>query len=445
MVTTFIPMLGFFIYLLLGFEGRKYKSFKTKAASDEAVYSDFYTKKDDIIYKQISYLKSKQKLFKLCGGFWRAAVLNIISADAPLSSLYGLKIYSEGKEKFSALFEDIKRAENIILIEYYIIRSDELGFALKELLIKKASEGVKIYLLYDGMGCIGCKKGFFDFGEYKNIYSAVFLPPKFIRINYRCHRKICIIDYKKAYIGGFNIGVEYMGISKKFSSWRDCHISFFGSAVADLALRFICDFNFFSEKKLSVDDINNTAKQNNSSPVQIISGGADCKRDNILNCFFRLISAAEESILIQTPYFVPDESIIEALKTAALSGVRVKIMIPSKPDHPFVYWASLSYIGELLETGAECYGYDGGFLHSKLIICDEFAVSVGTANLDIRSLKLNFETCAVIYDKQYAKGFVEAFNSSLAKCKKITAEDYKKRSPFAKVKESVARLISPML
>lgn len=445
MVTAFMPPFGFLIYLVFGFEGRKYRIFKSKSISDENFYSDFYSNKNTIIYKQLSYIESKEKINAVCGYYSNLAVLNIISADSPLSMLWNLKIYSDGKEKFTSLFKDIEAAKNTILIEYYIIRQDDLGTALKNLLIKKSQQGVNVYLLYDGMGNILNKSEFLDFEKYENIYTSVFLPPKFIRINYRCHRKICIIDNKKAYIGGFNVGMEYMGLSKKFGNWRDCHISFEGNAVVDLSLRFISDFNFFSLKKLSSKNINYIKSEINSIPVQIVSGGPDCRCDNLLNSFFKLISTARKSIYIQTPYFVPDDSILEALKTAALSGISVKIMIPAKPDHPFVYWASLSYLGELLSSGVECYGYTKGFLHSKLIVCDEFVTSIGTANLDIRSLKLNFETSAIIYDRDTSKKFAEIFNKDLYSCEKITFEKYTNRSAVSKIKESLSRLISPML
>lgn len=445
LITAFLPPFGFLIYLVFGFEGRKYKIFISKSVSDEQFYSEFYSNKKSLIYKQLSYLDSKEKITAKCGDYASLAILNMISADSPLSFFHDLNIYSNGKEKFNALFKDITTAKNVILLEYYIIRQDFLGESLKSLLIKKAKEGVKIYLLYDGMGNLMNDSDYLEFENCKNIYTCVFLPPRFIRINYRCHRKICVIDYEKAYIGGFNIGIEYMGLSKKFGEWRDCHVSFYGTAVIDLALRFIADFNFFSNQKIFTETLKYVEPDLFSTPIQIVSGGPDCRCDNILNCFFKLISSAKTSIYIQTPYFVPDDSILEALKTAALSGIDVKIMIPAKPDHPFVYWASLSYLGELLNSGVKCYGYTKGFLHSKLIICDKFATSIGTANLDIRSLKLNFETTSIIYDNNTAEKFTEVFNRDLYSCEEITLEQYKKRSFTTKVKESLSRLISPML
>lgn len=446
MATAFLPF-GIFIYLIFGFEGRKYKAFKKKAREDERLYSFFYEKRSAVIYKQLSFIKAMEKLTEKCHYFDRLAMLNIIGGSSPLSSLYALKIYSNGRDKFSALFKAIENAKETIFLEYYIIREDSLGQAIKTLLIKKANEGVKIFLLYDGMGNFFNSKAFLSFEGIENIWVSVFIPPRFIRLNYRCHRKICIIDNRLAFIGGFNIGIEYMGKVKKFGLWRDCHISFEGNAVTELALRFIADFNFFSDIRLSPQMLKNAENKKNKSeiPIQLVSSGPDCQNNNILNCIFKLISSAKDSIYIQTPYFVPDDSILEALKTAAISGVEVKIVIPSFPDHPFVYWASLSYLGELLQCGAKCYGYDRGFLHSKLIICDSFAVSIGTANLDIRSLKLNFETTAILYDYETALKFISVFNADLKHCHKITLEDYLKRPFLVKVKESFSRLISPML
>lgn len=445
MVCTFLPPAGFLLYLIFGFEGRKYAVFREKEKSDEKLYSDYYAGEPSVICSQLSYIRSRKKAEIVCGEFSSLAILNIICADAPIIWLTDLKIYSRGIDMFSSLFKDIAEAESCIFLEYYIIRHDILGEALKSLLIKKAGEGVEIYVLYDKIGNIFNSRDFLRFEKNSNIHCTYFVSPKLIQLNYRCHRKICVIDYKKAYLGGFNIGTEYMGMSEKFGPWRDCHISFKGGGVADLALRFIADFNFSGGGMIKTEKITYPKMKEGAVPVQIVSGGPDCRCDNILNGFFRLISEAKKSVYIQTPYFVPDDSILEALKTAALSGADVRIMIPSAPDHPFVYWASLSYLGELIETGVKCYGYNGGFLHSKLIICDGFAVSVGTANLDMRSLKLNFETTAIIYDSKAAGKFTEIFKRDLAKSSEITPEIYTKRPLSSKIKESLSRLISPML
>lgn len=447
-ITMLIPF-GFLLYLILGLEGRRYKVFQQKALNDEKLFSAFYEGRREVINKQLSLIKSMDKITDCCRHFDRLAVLNLIGGNAPLSSLYSLKIYSRGKDKFSSLFKAIENAKDFIFIEYYIIREDSLGNALKTLLIKKANEGVNIFLLYDGMGNAFNSKEFLAFENIKNIKVSVFLPPKFIRLNYRCHRKLCIIDNSLAYLGGFNIGTEYIGQSEKFGFWRDCHISFKGNAVTELALRFIADFNYFSSFKLSTSILaNSTALANNPHnpiPVQIVSGGPDCRYDNILNCFYKLISSAKDSIFIETPYFVPDESIIEALKSAALGGIDVKIIIPAHPDHPFVYWASLSYLGELLSSGVKCYGYTKGFLHSKLIICDSFATSVGTANLDLRSLRLNFETTAIIYDTAASESFNNIFKSDLLSSKEITLDAYVNRGFLIKLKEGFSRLLSNLL
>src|SRR5699024_4986358 len=232
------------------------------------------------------------------------------------------------------------------------------------------------------------------------IFFPTFVPSLNIRINYRNHRKICIIDGKEAYTGGFNVGDEYVGLSKKFGNWRDTHIKIKGSAVNSLQWRFSLDWKFASKKEIPVNHsyLHDESKNNNVG-IQIVSSGPDSKWPSVKDGYMQMISNAAHKIYIETPYFIPDDSILEALRLAGLSGIDVRVMIPNKPDHPFVYWASMSYIGELLEAGVRFFTYERGFLHSKVVIADDFISSVGTANLDIRSFKLNFEVNAFIYDE----------------------------------------------
>ena len=315
-----------------------------------------------------------------------------------------------------------------------------------DLLVKKAKEGLEIRILLDGMGCIKNSRDF-----YKDLINAggeviFFLPPKIFRANFRNHRKICVIDGKIGYLGGFNIGDEYLGESKKFGFWRDSHIKIFGDAVKQLELRFIMDRNFCVNNKLNLEEKYFPEIETvDCTSMQIINSGPDNFWEVIKFNYFKMINEANKYIYIQTPYFVPDDSILEALKTAALSGIDVKIIIPAKPDHIFVYWTSLYYIGELLKAGAKCYKYKKGFLHSKLILVDKKLFSIGTANMDIRSFRLNFETNAIIYDKNLTIEFEKIFINDLNGCEEILKEDYENRSCFIKIKESISRLLAPIL
>lgn len=281
---------------------------------------------------------------------------------------------------------------------------------------------------------------------------AEFFPAIFgqlqLRVNYRNHRKIVVIDGKTGYVGGFNIAREYIGLDKKFGYWRDTHMRIKGSAVDALQVRFILDWNFAArnqtiafEKYLAEPEVG----PNSECPVQIVTSGPDSLEQSIRNTYLRLIHKAKRTIYIQTPYFIPDEAIMSALSIAVHSGVEVNIMIPCKPDHPFVYWATYSYVGELVLQGANCYMYMDGFLHAKGIVVDEMALCYGTANMDIRSFSLNFEVNAILYDEGKAREMTEYFHQDLKRSKQITKNMYLGRNLLVRFKEQVSRLLSPLL
>ena len=433
MIILFIPFFGFFIYLVFGLDGKKYKDFVKKSIHDKEILQK-YSKISDI---SISTATDLQDI----------AHLNFVSAYSQLTTDNEILIYHEGQDKFDDLIKDINNAKNYIHIQYYILRNDELGRRIINVLANKASENIEVKLLLDGVSSTFTSKKVF-----KPLISAggkveMFLPPHFVKINFRNHRKLCIIDGNIGYIGGFNIGNEYLGKIKKFGHWRDCHIRINGSAVKDLELRFIMDWNYSSHKlKIDVNDFYFPKIDGNlSSSMQIVSSGPDTKWPSIQYAYIKMISQANKYIYIQTPYFIPDDSIFEMLRIASLSGVDVRIMIPAYPDHPFVYWAALSYLGDLIQAGVKCYKYEKGFVHSKLVIVDGKTASVGTANIDIRSLKLNFEINAFMYDKKTVTILENQFMSDILDSSIMDYDWYKGLSTMSKVKESLCRLISPLL
>jgi len=452
MLIAILPGIGFIIYLTFGFEGRKHMRFMKKHENDELLKQRYIEKILCTEGDCDAYAKNVQTdLYKGEPQYQDILYLNKIAGGSLLRNDNSVIVYDEGTSKFEAMLKDIENAKDFIHLEYYIVRSDNLGRHIIKALSKKAAEGVEVKLLYDGMGNIFNSKTF-----NKPLINAggdvgIFLSPYSIRLNYRNHRKLCIIDGKIGYVGGLNIGDEYLGRVKRYGFWRDSHIRFEGSAVHDLELRFISDWNFASEKQIYVEKkyFPNPISSVNSSAagvnMQILSSGPDCNRNSIQYGYFKMITEACKSVCFQTPYFIPDDSILEALKTTALSGIDVKIIIPAHPDHPFVFAASISYIAELLEAGARCYKYEKGFIHSKFITIDDKITSIGTANMDIRSLKLNFEVNAFIYDDMITKNFNESFNKDLEDCTEITQEWYEKRGRLFKLQESVSRLISPLL
>jgi cardiolipin synthase len=265
-------------------------------------------------------------------------------------------------------------------------------------------------------------------------------------INYRNHRKIVVIDGKTSYVGGFNIGDEYLGKDPKLGPWRDTHLRIEGPASLALQLRFLLDWNFASPARLEPSPkYFPTVAGDQGAIVQIVSSGPMRRQDQIKEAYLKMVASANRSILIQTPYFIPDQSVMDLLRIAALSGVEVKIMVPQRRDQLLVHWASDSYLGELLEVGVRVFYYQKGFIHSKTITVDESLVSIGSANWDIRSFELNFETNAVVFDRAVGEEHARLFNIDQESCTELTKEAYDRRGLGPRVKVSLSRLASPVL
>lgn len=444
MVLTFLPGIGFILYLFLGQDLSRQRIFET-SSNEDYCFRDIVNlqkqemDKDEYKFKDPNYLQYEDLIN-----------MHLISSESFFTQDNNVEIYFEGNEKFNALMKSIEKANHYIHLQYYIYKSDDLGSKIIDLLCKKAKDGVEVKLLVDGMG--GRKFSRRDkarleqCGGQFGVFFPPFIPYLSPRINYRNHRKICIIDGKEAFVGGFNVGNEYIGLSRKFGYWRDTHIKIVGSAISSLQWRFFLDWRFATGEEI-IRCQTYLAEEGTlgDTGIQIVSSGPDSKWPSVKDGYLRMISIAKEKIYIETPYFIPDDSIFEALRIAGLSGLDVRVMIPCKPDHPFVYWASMSYIGELLQAGVRFYTYEKGFLHSKVVLMDSFVSSVGTANLDIRSFKLNFEVNAFLYDESINLKLTEKFLDDLELCKEITLEEYKNRGRIVKIKESYSRLLSPIL
>ncbi len=448
LVLIFLPGVGFLLYLILGQNMHKRKMFKTKAIEDQisgVILQQEETIKKDEFYELEGELKEYTDL----------VYYNLKSANCLYRNDNEVVLYADGKEKFAALLQDIENAEKFIHVQYYIIRNDPLFWTLEEALAKKAQEGVEVRILYDSMGCsIGNRMREADWEKVRShgIRTAEFFPAflkKFqLRINYRNHRKIVVIDNEIAYVGGFNIGMEYVGADEKFGYWRDNHLRIRGSSVLDLQNRFILDWNYAAKENLfanSVYFLQQNVRRRGSVGMQIVSSGPDSKYQNVRNNYLKLINKAKSNIYIQSPYFIPDDVILDALRLASMSGVDVRVMIPCKPDHPFVYWATYSYMEDLLDAGVKCYTYDNGFLHVKTVMVDGLACSVGTANMDFRSFCLNFEVNAVIYDAATTQMLEDQFLHDLRSSTMITSYAYERRSLRVRLKEQISRLLSPLM
>lgn len=446
-VIFFIPILGFVFYCIFGREAKKEAMFKKKARNDRDTYVGYLNKMD----KYATMIRAQKQAIEGRIDIIDAkhlddlAYLHINSGNC-ITYDNTVKSYFEGNSKFEDLIEDIKNAKNYIHMEYYILRNDKLGNQIIYELSKKAAEGLEIRLLYDGMGNHFLPSSMFTKFKKAGGKLGVFLPPLITRLNYRDHRKISIIDGQIGYVGGLNIGDEYLGKVERYGKWRDTHLRIEGDAVDQLQLRFIMDWNFVSKNEIELSEKYFPSKGlGGDVKMQIVSSGPDTEYQNVRNGYFKMINEAEKSIYIETPYFVPDDGIFSALNIAAMSGIDVRIIIPANPDHPFVYWASMSYLGELLEAGVKCYQYNDGFIHSKTMYIDGMVTSVGTANMDIRSFDLNFEINAFIYDREITQMHEAQFMKDIENCTEITKEWYEKRSGRFKVNEAISRLISPML
>jgi len=373
---------------------------------------------------------------------------------------------------------ELAQARHYIHIQYYIIKNDEVFSSLVPILIDRVQHGVEVRILYDGMGGRFMPKRRWKFLAEQGIKIGCFFPPFLgrlnLRVNYRNHRKIVVIDGRIGYVGGFNIGKEYIGKDPKFGYWRDTHLKLTGEAVISLQIRFALDWNYATKENLfknswyfldsrgmtqpGVPESGNAAEWAARSQeqilaellqaplgIQIITSGPDSRNRQIRDNYLELFHKARHHIYIQTPYFVPDDTILSALKIAVRSGVDVRLMIPCKPDHPFVYWATYSYAGDLIEAGARCFTYENGFLHAKGVMVDGMVSCFGTANMDIRSFELNFEVNATIYDAPTTEQLERAFLQDLQECREVTWAVYEARSLWVRIKEQGSRLLSPLL
>lgn len=378
-----------------------------------------------------------------------------------LNQVYGESIYTEGNEAelitdgnelLISMLDDIRASEKSIFAEYFIIKNDLIGKKFIRELTFAAERGVDVKLLIDTQGSRRIGKRALK--DYLNAGGKIgyFFPPMLFRfgiriglnLNYRNHRKIVVIDEKIGYTGGYNIANEYCDMVPRFGHWRDSHVRIRGDAVKELLGRFILDWRFTTKEIMPIPTDIGTDYIGNKG-IQIVSCGPEAPKQEIKRAFMKMITTSKKSIYIQSPYFVPDQSMLESLKMAAQSGVDVNVMIPCKPDHIFVYWATYSYVGELLRSGGKVYIYDGGFLHAKTITSDDEVSSIGSCNFDIRSFKLNFETNAFIFDSDFALKMKESFYEDLKYSHELTLDDYNHRSIIIKFKENISTLMTEIL
>ncbi len=453
LVLILMPPVGIILYIFVGKNWRKSKD-KIMRYSPEDTIKSYYLKDIEAQRKNINEIPKDSCDYNIS----MIANTCLRTSSAILTKNNNIKIYFQGENYFDDLIDAIKNAQLHIHLETFILHSDKLGIKLKKILIEKAKEGVAIRIIVDGLGSMfkihdSYVKELRNAGvEFYYFHDP--LSPFFAKyINYRNHRKIIVIDGMVAFTGGMNIGLEYIDGGKHFKNWRDTHIRLKGESVLYLQNIFLSDWDNLNKRKIYdypsiMDDIVNVNAGYNIDeylPIQIISSGPDSKWDAIHIVYSRMITEARKYVCIQSPYFIPDDGIFHDMINTSLSGIEVSLMITGVPDKPVAWWAAHTYFTKLLEAGVKIYLYKKGFLHSKNVIIDDNIVSVGSCNMDIRSLLLHYEVNAVIYDSDITKQFKNQFISDIKDCEEITLAIWKKRNILVRLRNSLCRIISPLL
>ena len=359
-------------------------------------------------------------------------------------------VFTSGEKKFRRLLDDIAKAAQSINMQYYIISNDAIGQKVKDALIAAARRGVTVRVIYDHVGSFSTKGVFFQemraAGVQAYPFFRVAFPPFGTRINWRNHRKLCIIDDSIGYIGGMNVADRYID-GGHFDVWRDTHIRITGPAVGALLYSFAVDWNFMGQPLFSFDISQQLTNKPDYSKagMQLLTSGPTSQWNNIAFLFVKAIGNAKKRVYIQTPYFLPTESLLRALQTAALSGVDVRIMMPRHSDSRMLDAASHSYMIECLQAGIKMYFYEKGMLHAKMMVVDDEFVTIGSTNFDFRSFEHNFEANMLIYSKAANAKLREAFQRDINDSRRVTIQEWKKRPLLKKAAESILRLLSPIL
>lgn len=440
LVFVLLPPVGLILYIFLG---RNWKMHKLRETFSPQI--------EDLVYGVIKKLEYPE--------YTRLIELLANNSESPLFINNDIVIFRDGNEKFNVFKRELLKAQHHIHLEYYIVKSDTIGNEIKDILIKKAEEGVKIRFIMDRVGSIkldhnyirDLKAAGIDVVQY-SYFLAPLLSRINTQINYRNHRKIAIIDGEVGFIGGINIGDEYLG-KGPLGYWRDTHLMVKGDFVLGLQGVFFDDFITIKkankEFPFCYEDIQYyfpSTGDGDGKLMQLVKSGPDSTFFSIQQGILKMINMANSHIYITTPYFVPPQSIMDALKVAALSGIDVKILFPGRYDHITVYYASRTYLAELMRCGVQVYFYNNkSFIHAKVMTVDSKICTVGTANMDIRSYELNYEINAVIYDSEITEKLEKDFYEDIQRSTRFTIDDYDSSPVYIKLLEAGTRLFSALL
>lgn len=447
LLAVFVPVAGMIFYFLVGVNYRKRQIYSKKLIMDEQTSGAL---KERIISVTEKNLQENEEVINEYSGVVRILLHDNLS---PLTSGNRIALLMNGEEKFPEVIKAIASARDHIHLEYFIYENDRIGNTIKDLLIRKAAEGVRVRLIYDDFGSRSIRrrlvKELRQGGVEAFPFNRIRLPFFANRVNYRNHRKIIIVDGTTGFTGGINISDRYInhdGLNNRYF-WRDTHIRIDGPGIIFLQNIFLCDWNFCSGQRIEPEKKHfNTARQPGGNiHVQIAASGPDSPNSTIMLSILRAVSIAREEILITTPYFIPGGSIIDSLKMALLGGVSVKLLVPGISDSRIVNAAARSYYGELLGAGAEIFIYRKGFVHSKTMVIDGSFSVVGSANMNHRSFNLDFEVNANIYSAEFAGRMRNMFYADIADAEKIDYAEWQNRPVYVRLAERTARLLSPLM
>ena len=442
LILILVPVLGLLVYILFGQDYRRNKLFSRKKVLDRS-FIDSYVEEQLAMSsaQQLIYddrIKTKEKIVNLL----------LSNNRSFLTKNNKIELLTNGENKFPVLIEALLSAKHHIHIEYYIFDNDDIGNRLVNILTQKARDGIEVRFIYDDVGTSHIAKSFKKVFAEAGVKSHPFMPvyiPQLSKANFRDHRKIVVIDGKVGFTGGINVADRYINNGKR-KFWRDTHLKVSGDAVKSLQIIFFLNWYFVSKETLSFsEEYFPEIEPAGNQCMQIAASGPDSDWASIMQAFFLAFSTATDHILLTSPYFIPNESILTALKTAAMSGVRVELIYPYESDSTIVHAASMSYMKEMLESGVKIFLYTKGFIHAKTMVVDGVLSSVGTANMDYRSFDQNFEVNAMIYDVAIARQLTKQFEQDKEQCVTLQLSRWQQRPIRTRLIESSSRLLAPLL
>jgi cardiolipin synthase len=368
-------------------------------------------------------------------------------ATIPFLKGNDVELLIDGRATFDSIFAGIEQARHYVLVQFFIVHDDELGRELKSRLLRRAAAGVRVHFLYDEFGSRHLPRAFVrelrEGGVAAHPFQTTRGPGNRFQLNFRNHRKVVVVDGHSGWIGGHNVGNEYLGLSPRLGPWRDTHVRVTGPAVLGMQKSFFDDWRWATAERLKLDWLAQPSERGDVATLLLASGPAD-RLETASLMFQDAIHSARRRIWITSPYFVPDPAVVGALHLAALRGVEVRILIPNDPDHLLVYLSAFAFVGEMIDAGIQIYRYQAGFLHQKVFLIDDTAAGVGTANLDNRSFRLNFEITAIFADPGVAADVERMLAADFARARRMTREELRKKPFWFKAAARAATLAAPI-